>query len=132
MPRLTNANYLNQRKKLRAEWFDHHGSAFSRIPSRQQLELHDYFAITQQLFEAEVLVHRLTISRQQPSLPQRAGRAYRRIEPFLDRTMQPVVASTRGGHVVAYVVRRPQLDVSQLSRVITKTMAADAKKRCKD
>ncbi len=132
MPRLTNADYLNQRKKLRADWFNHGGSAFSRIPSRQQLELHDYFAITQPLFEAEVLAHRKTISREQPSLPQRAGRAYRQVEPFLDHTEQRVAGPTRGGHVVAHAVRRPYLDSGELSRIIIKMIAADAKKRRKD
>jgi hypothetical protein len=131
MPRLTNDDFLYQRKKLRADWFNHHGSAFGRIPSRQQLELHAYFAVTHQLFEAEVLAHRKTIRREQRSLPQRAGRAYRQIEPFLDRTMEPVTEASPGSHIVASAVRRPQLDVRPLSRVIIKKMAADAKKRPK-
>jgi hypothetical protein len=133
MPRLTDTHYLDQRNKLLANWFDPNGNTFGRISSRQQLELHDYFAVTAQLIEADVLAHRLVISREKPSLSQRAGRAYRQIEPFLEHPIQQLVpAPTRGGHVVAHTVRRPHLDTGELSRIITKMIAADAKNRPKD
>lgn len=84
MPRLTDADYLSQRKKLRSDWFDHHAHGFSYLSSREQYDLHRYFAVAKLFGEEELLAHRAEVTKTDPSLPQRAGRAFAAVQPHLE------------------------------------------------
>lgn len=144
MPRLTNAQYLYQRKKLRVDWFERQADAFSRLDSPEQLALHDYFAPTEQFSEEEALAHRVEITKALPSLPQRAGRAYQEALPFLEapwpKPAEPQANRAARRHpvkqgsrqVVIRAVRRPQVDVHKLSRALMTMIDARLAEERKD
>ena len=81
MPRLTNTRYLYQRGRLRANWIDQQSRAFGRLESQEQMDLHDFFAPTEQFDDEAALRHRSEVTKNFPSLPQKAGRAYRSALP---------------------------------------------------
>lgn len=144
MPRLTNAHYLYQRKRLRANWFDQHARAFSRLESQEQMDLHDYFAPTEQFDDKAALAHRAEVTKIFPSLPQKAGRAHQSALPFLDapwpKTAQPIANRSPRRHpvkqgsrrVVIHAVRNPKVDTYKLSRALIAIMDARLKVQAKD
>jgi hypothetical protein len=79
MPRLTNKDYLRFHRFLKQVWKDT-PSAFSVLSPTQQQNLHRYYQPSKNLTNAELLVHRQQISKQSPSLPFNAGKAFRRID----------------------------------------------------
>jgi hypothetical protein len=75
MPRLTTADYLERRHWLANAWrVDQR--VFALVSSAEQWTLHDFFVPSWSLTEDELLRYRAKISREQPRLPQRAGRAF--------------------------------------------------------
>lgn len=46
----------------------------------EQWDLHGFYGITEQFDEKHILAYRARVSREQPSLPQRAGRAYAHLQ----------------------------------------------------
>ena len=50
----------------------------------EQWALHSYYEFTKKLTDAELLAHRVVISRTQPSLPQRVGKAFSKLRQFSD------------------------------------------------
>lgn len=75
MPRLTSKDYLTQRHLLIEEWFDRDAIAFGDVPLQAQHDLHDFYAPTELLSDADALKHRAAMTKAFPSLPQKAGRA---------------------------------------------------------
>ena len=51
----------------------------------EQWALHSYYEFTKHLTDNELLAHRAVISKAQPSLPQRAGKALARLALFSKR-----------------------------------------------
>jgi len=90
MPRLTNSDYLLYRAEL-AALFEEQVPVQVFLSYRDQLVLHDYFAPTQELTDAEAIAHRLAITQANPSLPNRAGKILRQIEALrsIDWTRAP-------------------------------------------
>jgi len=131
MPRLTDANYINQRKKLRSDWYDRNGHAFGYLSGPEQRDLHLYFAVTKDLRENDRLRHRAEISKADPSLPQRAGRAYAAIAPHLDDDWPKQVApiSRANRKVVVRGIARPELDVEKLSKALLAMIREDIEKK---
>lgn len=80
MPRLTNTNYLQQRHHLCHLWFAQDGGSVSRLSATEQWDLHGFYGITEQFDEKQILAYRAEVTREQPSLPQRAGRAYAHLQ----------------------------------------------------
>ena len=89
MPRLTTLNYLAQRAALRREWFERHGYAFAVLSPADQILIHTFFEPTKNFTPLKLLEHRKTQTALSPTLPQRAGRAFARIRPFLDLELIP-------------------------------------------
>lgn len=52
----------------------------SRLAGTEQWDLHGFFALAEDLVEAQTLKHRQEVTREQPGLPQQAGRAYARLQ----------------------------------------------------
>jgi len=75
MPRLTNRDYLSNRHFLTQLWERESGSLFAVLPGYAQRDLHDFFAFTTSMDDAEALEHRAEMTAAFPSLPQAAGRA---------------------------------------------------------
>ena len=51
----------------------------------EQWTLHSYYEFTKHLSDSGLLAHRAAVSRAQPSLPHRAGKALARLRLFSDR-----------------------------------------------
>ncbi len=51
----------------------------------EQWTLHSYYEFTKHLTDTESLAHRAAITRTDPSLPHRAGKAFSRLRLFADR-----------------------------------------------
>lgn len=51
----------------------------------EQWALHSYYEFTKRLTDDQLLAHRAAVSRAQPSLPHRAGKAFARLRLFSDR-----------------------------------------------
>ncbi|MEC5152461.1 hypothetical protein [Cryobacterium sp. GrIS_2_6] len=90
MPRLTDIDYLKNRAALREEWVLRDGTAFVMLIPTEQVTLHDYYEPAREMGFLESVEHRRQISRTRPSLPHQAGRAFARIQPFLDMPMSEI------------------------------------------
>ena len=85
MTRLTNTTYLTQHHQLKIEWFSEHGGAFIMLSPTEQWALHRYYEFSKHLTDTELLAHRAALTRAQPSLPHRAGKAFTRLRLFSER-----------------------------------------------
>ncbi len=78
MPRLSNSDYLYSRSELLALLNE-------KIPIQvhfsysDQMVLHAYFVPTMQINDEEALAYRKVISKENPSLPNRAGKLMKRV-----------------------------------------------------
>jgi hypothetical protein len=108
MSRLSNTAYLRFRAYLHAVW-ESRRPAFSLISTADQYDLHQYFRPSEDLTPAEQLEHRRVVSREQPSLPQRAGRALRHFA-----SPKPLHQQWHG-RITLYPLLRPQPDLKRLS-----------------
>lgn len=79
MARLTNTSYLKQHHQLKKEWLSENGGAFALLSASGQWLLHEFYEFTKDLSDGDLVTHRNLISRAQPSLPQRAGKAIARL-----------------------------------------------------
>jgi len=134
MPRLTNAQYLYQRHRLRVSWQHRKAEPFAALSATEQLRLWVYFAPTQDLTDAEAVAHRKEISGLYASLPQQAGRAYKRVFPYLDPERSgPVLPERRTskprGPVVVHAVPRDEIDAHKLARVVVNFIDASRKEQ---
>ena len=51
----------------------------------EQWALHSYYEFTKHLTDDQLLAHRVAVSKAQPSLPHRAGKAFTHLRLFTDR-----------------------------------------------
>lgn len=126
--RLSDATYLLQYSRLKTEWESSSGSVFVVLSPTDQWALHDFYVCTKKLSVDEVLAHRRTVTVAQPSLPQRAGKAFKKIEVFLDMPprvpMAPVhpdgrrrkAGAKRNIWVQSQV--RPDIDPNVLAKIV--------------
>lgn len=79
MPRITHLYYSAQREQLCQIWaFSSH--KFSLLTPKEQWDLHKHYALTEDMTGPELRLHRRLMKRVDPSLPQRAGRAYAKLQ----------------------------------------------------
>jgi len=126
VPRLTNSQYLQQRKTLQMDWFQDGAWTFSSLESLDEMELHAYFAPTKDFTDEQAIAHRNDVSRQNPSLPQQAGHAYARALRYLGKrpVPQPSVkaskqrSGTKGGAIAIRTIRNPDPDIKGLAQYL--------------
>jgi hypothetical protein len=75
VPRLTNKQFLEEHHRL-ALAYESEPLIFGSVTPAEQWALHDFFVPTKDLSNDELLAHRKAITKQQSSLPNRAGKAY--------------------------------------------------------
>ncbi|MEZ2370964.1 hypothetical protein [Arthrobacter sp. RCC_34] len=122
MPRLTDKTYLEQRTLLHRCWADRSAHGFSYLTYKGQMVLHHFYAPSKLLSREGALAHRQEVSRHDYSLPQRAGRAFKRILPFLPEpwpvTDTPVPVRSRrhrgADRIVVTAIARPEPDLRKL------------------
>lgn len=115
MPKLTNDEYIARHEKLHWIWGEAQ-SLFTYLTYQQQRDLHDYFVPTKELTRDELLAYRKRITRSDPSLPQRAGRAFQAI---LHPELQPQPPSSppdkKGRVITIRPLARPEIDAEKLA-----------------
>jgi len=89
--------------------------------------------VTKDLGEDELIHHRVEISRSDPSLPQRAGRAYAAITSHLEDEWPKQVApiSRANRKVVVRGIACPEIDVEKLSKALIAMIREDIEKKRK-
>jgi hypothetical protein len=85
MPRLTNPQYLKIHHALAWYW-QNSPRIYSTLAPNEQWDIHAYFVPYKFLPDQELLQHRNTITKERPSLPQKAGRAFN----HLDRNIEQI------------------------------------------
>ena len=155
MPRLTNQRYLDINHDLSLMWRTD-DFTYGTLSPNEQWDLHAYFVPYKSLSEAELLAHRKRISKERPSLPQRAGRAaehfkrnYYLVRDARRREAQEApehqaaraAASKKSGYrtaprpkgpVKVYAIVNPEIDVKMLARAcigIARLQLAEGKER---
>ncbi len=89
MTGLTFPTYRSHHHQLKQAWFTTNPYAFTLLSPTEQMALHDFYALTKSLTDADLKAHRESVSDADPSLPQRAGKAFAKIKPFLDNPPVP-------------------------------------------
>jgi len=100
VPRLSNRDYVINRKFLQDAW-EHFPSVFTRLSYNEQIELHNFYQPSKDWTDEEAINHRKLISQRQPSLPNRVGKHFVRIDQhakalqdyLANRTAQPVLVT---------------------------------------
>lgn len=138
MPRLSHFVYLQHRLALRADWLAG-GFAFVVLTAEEQWAIHDFYEPTLDLSEDELRELRRRVTREQPSLPQRAGKAYARIAPFIGDQHPPmlggtsaVVAGQRKGELRRLTVWgevHPHVDPAAMAKILFDAMEQARRER---
>lgn len=126
MPKLTNREYFLRHNVLARLW-DKDKRAYYYLSYQQQRDLHDYYVPTRPLSELELMAHRKRVTKQNPSLPQRAGRAF---GAMYRGEFTPVPVTTGRGDKQVFIrgLASPELDIAKLSKLLSsmlKTMTPE-------
>ena len=79
MPRLNDSDFLSAHHWLRQCWL-HDIGTYAQVLERNQVELHLFFSPSKDWPDEKLLEHRWIMTKDDPSLPQRAGRALQRFK----------------------------------------------------
>jgi hypothetical protein len=107
------------------------------FPFDQQRDVHAYYQPTQDLSDAELLIYRRVITKEQPSLPARASKAFSQMERSYvwaskraegsDTKLRKLIgemalhtssSSAGGRHVATAAVVNPNFDTQRLARIL--------------
>lgn len=124
MPRLTNYDYLNRRDLLSKLWLQS-SSAYGVLSPTDQRALHDYFATTDEFTEDQLLHHRKNVTKIDPSLPNRAGKAFSQLIERLAINGEPQVEPARSG-VTVRAIMNPKLDIPKLAQLLIRQVEDSA------
>jgi hypothetical protein len=125
MPRLNNTNFLKAHHWLRQLWLEDIGN-YAQLYPPDQTELHLFFCPSKDWSDDKLIEHRQIMSKADPSLPQRAGRALKRFElvragelAYLPPVhVTPAKGRQRGHNISVRVVMRPEPDLQRLARAL--------------
>lgn len=137
MPRLTSRDYLTNRQFIRQQWLDWNGIAFGSLPFQEQHDLHDYYVPSIPITDEQALRHRVEMTKSFPSLPQKAGKAYKAIraavyghpnvivDDFREATasVEMIAGMQRGLRITG--IARPQIDHYRLARALVNLLRDD-------
>lgn len=127
VPRLTISAYLLRRRQLQALWTEHR-NRFSGLSAKDQMALHKYYLLTVDKAEPQLITHRRDVAIGDPSLPQRAGRAYAR----LMRGEMPTGSRTvmqNGRAITISVLARPEPDLRLLATAVIAIAMRESRER---
>ena len=126
MPRLTNQSYLSQRHQLRDICADNARNAFPLLSASAQWSLYAYYLPQEQLSDQQLLEHRVDITALDPSLPQRAGRAFPRLKLLGERlpafreasSTAPKRAKGSATELHVFGEVKPDLDAERMAQIL--------------
>src|SRR5207253_964212 len=84
MPRISTFHFLAVHNRLREFCITAPTGLAYYVPPKDQLLIHAFFVPLQDLDRQMLLAHRKLVSAEQPSLPQRAGRALAKFEAGIE------------------------------------------------
>lgn len=133
------ADYLEQRHRLMIAW-EFRPHLIAELELYEQHALHDFFAMSREMYDDDAVTHRQNMTKLEPSLPHKAGRAYGHFEQVVaaDRERRAVVQNVvetvpvRGAKRLKKTVRvtalvTSELDVQGLARAIMNLAKEDQK-----
>lgn len=128
MPRLTNKTYLQQRSLLVKVW-QTDKFVFSILPYDDQLNIHGFYAPYMKLTDDEVIHHRRQVTADYPSLPQRAGKTFKKVSALIrsDGTrayMRRSTPKSKERRVYTSALARPEPDIDKLAKVLLEVVRA--------
>jgi hypothetical protein len=116
MPRLTHDTYTDQRERLCEVW-NFIEREFALLKPHEQWDLHRFYAISEDMTDAELRLHRRLVKQVDPSLPQRAGRAYAKLQRG-DWSQAVTVSMTKGRTLTVRSIVKPKPDPRQYARAL--------------
>lgn len=126
MPRLTTPNYLSRHYQLKVLWAEDQ-NRFTLLSWNDQINLHRYYLLTLDKTELELVAHRRNHIGD-PSLPQRAGRAYARLmRGEADAGAGTVIPD--GRVLTVRVLARPEPDIRLLARTFLEMAKRELRER---
>jgi hypothetical protein len=131
VPRLTNNDYVIQRDFLKDDWNEFR-AIYAFLDYTDQLVLHEFYGPSKDWSDEEAIAHRKRVTKQQPSLPNRAGKLYAQIDRhakdlqkrLAEQPTQPAkvkikrLPQARGKIRVSSVIARPEPDLRKLAMVL--------------
>ncbi len=117
VPRLSNQQYLERHHGLRQFWL-HDQSKFGCLTVSQQWDLHAYFVPSKDVTDEELLEHRQVTTKEQPSLPHQAGKAFAALTGRGPQTYAPDVSGPGPHRLHVSAVANPELDTDALARAL--------------
>jgi hypothetical protein len=115
MPRLTTSDYLFCYQYLHEIWVTDY-SPFGLITTKDQRYLHDYFPLSKEMTDAELLTHQADVAARRPSLPHSAGRA---LKHLANPDPLRVASATDGNRrIVVYPIARPEIDTKRMAEAL--------------
>jgi hypothetical protein len=93
VPRLTRQEYVKRHRFLRKQWLDSQ-MIYSVLSPEKQWALHRYYQPNKDLDEPVLLAHRKQITKEQPSLPSRASKAFWELIRFIAAAAEKREAAT--------------------------------------
>ncbi len=115
MSRLTPQTYVTHRHHLQQLW-DEDQKSFSILSSPDQAALHAFYAPAINKTYEELVAHRHTIKQTDPSLPNRAGKAYAKLMRGEQAPITHYAEAPYGRRIYLRTVMRPKPDVDLLAK----------------
>lgn len=140
MPRLTNPIYTRIHHYLRRYWVED-PQVYSLLAPSEQWDIHAFFQPYVEWRDEELVEYRKRISKERPSLPQRAGRALRRFDWAVSelarlRALEAgLTAEERKKHkaksIHVYPLMRPEPDFQKIARALIRLAEEKVKRDAK-
>jgi len=114
VPRINHQQYCTQRDFLIYAW-EHFPKLYGLLSVSQQWDVHRYFQPSRDLTELQLRAHRKTVSAEDHSLPNRAGKAYARMRQVFEiGSARPTASPT----MVVRAVARPEPNLRRLAEAL--------------
>jgi hypothetical protein len=126
MPRITPITYISRHHQLKQLWSEY-PRWFSYLTPNDQMALHTYYLLTLDKTDEELLTHHSNVKIGDSTLPQRAGRAYARLERG-DRSKVRSTQTSSGRSISVRTLMRPTPDLHLLSKAAIYTAMHEVEK----
>jgi hypothetical protein len=134
MPRVTTKEQFARYQYL-FETYQQNQSFFSWMSFEDQNALHRFYQPNQIHTLGSFSKHELEILRTDPSLPNRAGKLYKKLlrgPRTKPQRQEALVPGSRGRRLVVRAVPREHIDVQQLARALASLVYEEAKQKARE
>ncbi|WP_280185757.1 MULTISPECIES: hypothetical protein [Nocardia] len=131
MPRQTPSTYISHHHQLKTLW-QQKQQAFSFLTPQDQLTLHKYFLFALDKTNQELLDHRHNAKIADPSLVNRAGKAYAKLARAEPAPVKNFVKGHDGRRIYIRTVMHPEPNIELLSRALLMLAEQDSRSKSPD